>query len=63
MSKKLHQPDPSKFRNKPCSCGSGIKYKLCCEKKIQDNNYNTLTNKNDESKTSTTSTSTKQFKK
>mmetsp|Transcript_19438 Transcript_19438/g.24762 ORF Transcript_19438/g.24762 Transcript_19438/m.24762 type:complete len:480 (+) Transcript_19438:119-1558(+) len=33
ISNKLQEPDPSKPRNKPCSCGSGIKYKLCCEKK------------------------------
>ncbi len=35
ISNKFDAPDPTKMRNKPCSCGSGIKYKLCCEKKAK----------------------------
>ena len=33
VSTKFDAPDPTKIRNKPCACGSGIKFKLCCEKK------------------------------
>ena len=32
ISTKLHAPDPTKPRNKPCPCGSGLKFKACCEK-------------------------------
>jgi hypothetical protein len=31
ISTKLNQPDPLAIRNKPCPCGSGKKYKVCCE--------------------------------
>jgi hypothetical protein len=36
VSDKLVKPDPSKPRNKPCACGSGLKYKMCCEKNSKE---------------------------
>jgi len=33
LSTKLEAPDPEAVRNKPCACGSGVKFKMCCENK------------------------------